>query len=172
MRDFEPAESLPYLPDVARIERAWTEAYNAPEALALGADAFANLAIDQTPALQFKLHPSLRLVRSRFPALTIWRMNVADGIPAPIDFEAGGEDVLIVRPEADVEARLLPLGGAELIASLAQGQLLADAAGISLSLSGCFDLVANLEALISAGAFVGFNLCGGAEPTLVELEIS
>ncbi len=29
---FEPAASLPYLPDIARIERAWREAYHAEEA--------------------------------------------------------------------------------------------------------------------------------------------
>ena len=32
---FEPATSLPYLPDVARLERAWLEAYHAREAVAL-----------------------------------------------------------------------------------------------------------------------------------------
>ncbi len=34
IRQFDPAAGLPYLADVARIERAWTEAYHAPEARA------------------------------------------------------------------------------------------------------------------------------------------
>ncbi|MGE0751299.1 MAG: DUF2063 domain-containing protein [Variibacter sp.] len=168
---FEPAESLPYLPDVARIERAWTESYNAPEALALCADAFADLPKDQTPSLRFELHPSLRLVRPRFPALTIWRMNVADGVPAPIDLEAGGEDALLVRPDADVEVRLLPPGGAEFIVDLSRGHSLADAVKAAMSIPSSFDLAANLETLISAGVFVGFSLRESADAALVGLEM-
>jgi len=155
---FEPAGPLPYLGDVARIERAWTEAYNAPEALALDASAFAGLPGERTPGLRFELHPSLRLVRSRFPALTIWRMNVADGVPAPVDLEAGGEDAFVLRPAADVEVRSLPAGGAEFIARLARGLSLEDAARTALRNSGSFDLATSLEALVSAGAFVGFSL--------------
>ncbi len=40
---FAPVAHLPYLPDVARIERAWVEAYHAPEACALHPSAFARL---------------------------------------------------------------------------------------------------------------------------------
>ncbi len=87
---FPPAASLPYLPDVARIERAWREAYHAAEAAALRAEDLAEIPGERAAALRLALHPSLRLVRSRFPALTIWRMNVADGVPAPVDLEAGG----------------------------------------------------------------------------------
>ena len=101
IRQFEPAAVLPYLPDVARIERAWTEAYHAREASPIGPDAFSAIAPDQLPALRLEPHPSLRVVRSHFPALTIWQMNAAGGIPAPVDLAAGDEDVLVVRPLAD-----------------------------------------------------------------------
>jgi hypothetical protein len=154
---FEPAESLPYLPDVARIDRAWSEAYHAADALALDANALAAIPNAQTPALRFEMHPSLRVVRSRFPALTIWRMNVADGIPAPVDLDAGGEDALIARPAADVEVRFLPPGGAEFITSIARGLPLAEAARVALNASRSFDLATNLEALITSGIFVGFS---------------
>jgi len=68
---FEPASVLPYLADVARIERAWTEAYHAAEASPIGLSAFAEIASDRFPAITLVLHPSVRIVRSRFPALTI-----------------------------------------------------------------------------------------------------
>src|SRR3546814_15291880 len=86
---FEPATTLPYLADVARIERAWIEAYHAAEAPALDPAALARFTPDELPALRLRLHPSVRLVRSRFPAMTIWRMNVGDGVPAPVDLKLG-----------------------------------------------------------------------------------
>jgi hypothetical protein len=155
---FEPAESLPYLSDVARIERAWTEAYHAREARSLDASAFANLPHDQAPNIRFELHPSLRVVRSQFPALTIWRMNVADGVPGTVDLDAGGEDVLILRPAADVEVRSLPPGGAEFLLGLAARLSLGDASKRALLASSCFELATNLAALIDAGAFVEFSV--------------
>lgn len=161
---FEPAEPLPYLSDVARIERAWTEAYHAAEALALDPDVLTAIPTDQISEIRFGLHPSLRLVRSRFPALTIWRMNVADGVPAAVDLDAGGEDILVVRAVADVEVRSLPPGGAEFVSRLADGSSLTEATKSALDESNAFDLAANLSALISAGVFVGFCFAALMEP--------
>lgn len=152
---FPPATSLPYLADVARIERAWTEAYHAPEARALDPAVLSDIPPDETAHLRFRLHPSVRIVRSQFPALTIWRMNVADGVPKPVDLEAGGEDALVVRPEAEVEVRSIPTGGAEFIAVLAHGDTLVEAANAAFRAMPSFDLAANLAALLAAGLFIG-----------------
>lgn len=154
MVEFEPAQSLPYLPDVARIERAWTEAYHAREATPLTAETLADIPSDLVGDACFKLHPSLRIVRSQFPALTIWRMNVADGVPGPVDFETDGEAALVLRPAADVEVRSIPPGGADFLAALASGKTLAEATRLAMNADARFDLVSNLSALIGAGAFV------------------
>jgi len=158
IRQFEPAAVLPYLADVARIERAWTEAYHAPEASPIDPSAFSAIAPDQLPAIRLDLHPSLRVVRSQFPALTIWQMNVADGVPAPVDLASGNEDVLIVRPQADVEARSIPEGSPEFIQALADGKPLLAALGEALTASSRFDLSTNLADLLCAGAVIGYIL--------------
>ena len=158
IRQFEPAAGLPYLADVARIERAWTEAYHAPEASPIDPGAFMAIAPNQFPAVRLALHPSLRLVRSQFPALTIWQMNVADGVPAPVDLAAGGEDVLVVRPLADVEVRSIPSGSLEFLQALADGKPVLAALEAALIASSRFDLSANLSDLMRAGAIVGYGL--------------
>jgi hypothetical protein len=158
VRQFEPAATLPYLADVARIERAWTEAYHAPEVAPIDPGVFMAIAPDQLPAIQLALHPSLRLVRSQFPALTIWQMNVADGVPAPVDVAAGGEDLLVVRPLADVEVRLIPQGSLEFLQALADGKPVLAALEAALIASSRFDLSANLSDLLRAGAVVGYSL--------------
>jgi hypothetical protein len=159
---FEPVASLPYLPDVARIERAWTEAYHAPEAVALEPAALAAIPSDRVGDIRFAVHPSLRIVRSQFPVLTIWRMNVADGVPRPVDLESGGEDALVLRVAAEVEVRSMPLGGPEFVAALANGEALTEATKCAMNAYPLFDLSTNLAALISAGVFVGSSFAGDA----------
>jgi Putative DNA-binding domain len=151
---FEPAASLPYLADIARVERAWLESYHAPDAPPLPPDMVGNIPSDRVAEMRFTLHPSLRVVVSRFPAFTIWLMNVGDGVPGPVDLEAGGEDTLILRPRYEVEARSIPKGGPEFLFKLAAGGTLADAAGAALRAEPHFDLAGNIEGLIGAGAFV------------------
>jgi hypothetical protein len=157
IRQFEPAAVLPYLADVARIERAWTEAYHAPEASPIDPGAFGTIPPDRLPAISLHLHPSLRLVRSQFPALTIWQMNVAGGVPAPVDLAAGGEDVLVVRPLADVEVRSIPEGSLEFIQALANGRSVLLALEEALIANPRFDLAANLSDLLHTGALVGYS---------------
>ena len=161
---FEPASCLPYLSDVARIERGWVEAYHAAEAKPLNPAIFTLIWQDDLPNLRLTLHPSLRLVRSRFPSLTIWRMNIAGGVPAPVDLGAGGDDILITRPDAEVELRLLPPGGAEFVLALAENRPVIAAMKIAMTADPRFDLSVNLAGLLVANVFVGFTVEADTAP--------
>ena len=154
---FEPASVLPYLADVARIEWAWIEAYHSAEATPIGPSAFSELGPDLLPNVTLVLHPSVRIVRSGFPALTIWRMNVEGGIPHRVDLAAGGEDALILRPEAEVEVRSIPKGSADFILALSSGRSVLAAFEQALGADPRFDLSANLTDLIQVGAVIGFR---------------
>jgi hypothetical protein len=155
---FEPAATLPYLADVARIERAWTEAYHSLEVSPLDPAVLTAVEPDQLPEIRLLLHPSVRLVRSPFPALTIWQMNVGDGVPAPVDLAAGGEHALVARPLADVEVRLISQGSFEFIQALAGGPSVLAATRVALAADCRFELTANLSDLMRAGALVGYSL--------------
>lgn len=151
---FEPLQALDYLPDVARIERAWLEAYHAAEAPALEPAALARLPADRAADLCVTLHPSVRLVRSRCAALTIWRMNVAKGCetaPEPIALEVRHEDALLARPGAEVEVIALAPGAAEFLAALGAGRTLTDATERALATDPAFDLTEHLTALLGGG---------------------
>ena len=163
---FEPAATLPYLSDVARIEHAWADAYHAADGLPLDPAALAQIAPDELPGLVLHLSPSVRLIRSRFPALTLWRMNVGDGVPAPVDFDAGGENVLVARPGPEVELRLLSPASTEFVQSLINGQPVIEAAEAALAVDCGFDLSLNLAELLQSGMVVDFPPLQVARPHL------
>ncbi len=158
---FEPAAVLPYLADVARIERAWAEAYHAPEASPIDPAALKAIEPEQLPQIRLHLHPSTRLVWSPFPALTIWQMNVGDGVPAPVDLTAGGEHALVARPLADVEVRLISGSSFGFIQALAGGASVLAATRVALAADCRFELTANLTDLMHVGAVVGYDVGRG-----------
>lgn len=154
---FSPAEPLPYLADVARIERAATDAYHEREASPLPPGALASVPAEQAPMLRLRLHPSVRLVRSPFPAFTIWRMNLADGTPAQVDL-SDAQDTMVLRPEAEVDVRQVQPASHDFVFALGQGLTLSQAVEIALATDGDFDLSENLRELLQMGAIVGFEL--------------
>jgi hypothetical protein len=148
---FEPAECVPYLSDVARLERAWLEAFHAADALPL--DPAQLEAVDMTLAPDVRLtpHPSLRLVTSEHPIVTIWAMNNGDGEPGPLP--AGGENALVVRPDAEVHVIPVDAGTATLVAALVVGASMLEATRSMLAAVPGSDLAESLRRLFSADAF-------------------
>jgi hypothetical protein len=155
---FEPAADLAYLADVARLEWLQHAAYHAADAKSLTATDLAVIPPDALPAVQFRLHPSLRLLTSPYPVLAIWRTNREDTEVKQVALDAGADALLILRPALDVEVRRLPPGAATFIDALAQGQPLAEAAAIASAQSDHFELHKVLAGVISAGAISGYTL--------------
>jgi hypothetical protein len=147
---FPPAAELPYLADLAGLEAARTRAYHAADAAPLDPAGLAALGEAVLAASRITLHPSVEIIRSSHPIVTIWAMNT-DAIPlGPID-PWRGEDALVMRPDLDVEVRALPPGGAAFLLALQAGQPLAAAAAAACADADGFDLTHNLAGLIGAG---------------------
>jgi Putative DNA-binding domain len=154
---FEPAGELAYLADVARLEAARTRAYHAADAAPLHLDELSGLDADALTGLRIDLHPSLQIVRSAYPIVTIWAMNCGERELAPIE-SWSAEDALVVRPHLNVEVRLLPPGGAAFLQALGAGRPLREAADAALADHPAFDLTGNLAGMIGWGLPCGVNL--------------
>ncbi|MBN3759459.1 DNA-binding domain-containing protein [Burkholderia sp. Ac-20365] len=154
---FGPASSVPYLSDVARLERAWTQAYHAAEASAVDHALLARIEPDDLPHLRLTLHPSARVIRSRFPVVQIWSMNIDGGDTSAVDFTIGGEDALVLRPHAEVEIRTLPVGAAAFINAIAANQTMTEATTRALDENAGFDLTGTLRDLFAIDAITGLN---------------
>jgi hypothetical protein len=154
---YEHARSLPWLADVARIERSWLDAYHAADAKPLSAEALAAFPAERLLGAVFTAHPATRIARSAFSAVTIFAANRNAVAVSQID---GGtpEDALITRPDADVTVRHLPAGGAVFLQNLISGQSLGEASASTLQHSPSFDIAANIAGMIQAGAFTTISV--------------
>src|SRR5262249_2569084 len=135
---------------------ARTRAYHAADAKPLTPKALAASAQAALGGMRFTLHPSLEIVASPHPIVTIWAMNSGELELAPIT-DWRGEDALVLRPIADVEVRRLPRGAKIFLQALAAGNPLAGAAQAAHEADASFDLAANLAALFSGLAIAMTN---------------
>ncbi|MCA0045157.1 HvfC/BufC N-terminal domain-containing protein [Celeribacter litoreus] len=113
---FAPAQPVPYLPDVARLEYALRESYHAADSAPVDAG-------DLSDPLLFtravKLAPSVRWMSSDFPITSIHAFAL--GGPKP---EGGAEDILITRRAFDPVATSFPRGTINVLEKLAAGDAL------------------------------------------------
>ncbi|MDQ0396104.1 HvfC/BufC N-terminal domain-containing protein [Labrys monachus] len=151
---FEPAREVPYLADVMRLEVARSQAYHAADnepATLIDLQALDPESLGETRVV---LHPAVRLLRSAFPAATIWQIN-AGGEVRPVD-DWAGEDVLVTRPALDVLVQVLPPGGYAFLAALGAGETLAAAAEAAFAAALDFNLAAAVAGLVGAGIALRF----------------
>lgn len=146
---FEPAATLPYLADVARLESAYWQAYHAADDAPLPAEAFAAIDPQTLAATKVTFLPSVFVLTSPHPIVSIWQTNAADADVKPVDL-AEAEDALVSRPALTVEVRKLPVGASTFLSSLQSGAALGQAAAAAMEAHAGFDLSQNLAGLIQA----------------------
>lgn len=149
---YDYARPMPWLADVARIERAWLDAYHAADADAVSVSALAAIPGDELDDIAFASHPATRVIRSRYPAVTIFAANKADGPVGQIT-TTEAEDALVTRSGLNVVVLQLPPGGATFLSCLISGDTLGVASARALADCPDFDLAANIVGLLGAGAF-------------------
>lgn len=155
VEDFDAARPLPYLGDVARIELARGRAYHAADAEPLPRQAFAGLPKDRIGDQRVALHPSMSIVVSNYPALSIWEVNQA-GAERPVE-NWGPEAALVARPFLEVETRRLPAGTDIFLLALQSGATIGEAVLSASTASPAFDASEGLAVLIGANLTTGLS---------------
>ncbi len=153
--DFDPAGSVPYLADVARLEAAWSEAYHAADAVSLDAAALHAANPEELGSASIELHPSLRLVRSSYPVAALWQAHQRESVEPILEWQA--EDVLILRPDASVSLQTLSGGVYEFIAAVLEQQSILEAGEAALAVAPQFKLGHCLVELFATGAIVALK---------------
>jgi hypothetical protein len=143
-----------YIADVADLEVARGKAYHSADAASLPSQAFAAVPAERLAGLRLSLHPSVSLLQSQFPIVSLWHANQQVGDVALPQWHP--EAALIARPMLEVEVWNLPPGGFTFLTALASGATVAEAAEAAASAAPDFDLAANFSVLIQANIVTRF----------------
>ncbi len=138
--DFAPAKTVPYLADMARLEIAWLDAYRARDASPLPIEKILAAAGDDPSTLCLTLHPSLRLIKSDYPIVSIWRRHKEDPAKDNNNLkDAKGECAMVIRPHLDVLVHDISHGLYSAIQFLSEGGTIENAFEHALSIDENFD---------------------------------
>ena len=164
LAEFEPARDLPYLADVARLDRFWIEAHTAEDAAAVDNAWLARLSPEALGALRLAPHPAARWrCFGDTPIYSIWVRNRL-GIDTTDEIDWQGEGALLTRPVDPVAWQHITLSGGAFLDACAEGRLLAQAAGAALDVQPDTDIAGLLSQLLSAGALIYPSLNGESHP--------
>ena len=153
---FAPAGRLPFLADVARLERLWLMAYHGPEAAPVPLDALAQLPETALAEVLLALHPTTGLFASRHPVAALWAANTGRGTHEAVDLRRA-ETALVLRPHDRVEVLVLDPGEAAFVDALRAGRPLGAAAEAALASDPCFSFATALRRIFAVGAVAGID---------------
>ena len=146
---------IPYLRDVAALDRLWTESFFAPDAPALRPQDYTSLRPVEMFGLRPKLHPAARIGRFETPAVTIWQAHRAEGEFEEIEPEWRAERALVSRRGAAVTVTLLDEAAYKILIEIRNGLTLGSAIAAAAEAHPGSDLAAGVSTIIASGALTG-----------------
>ena len=141
---------VPYVPDVARIERLHIEALFAADEESLRLDEMQGR--EDWRALRLALHPAARFDWLTSPARSIWQSQ-RDELDGVLEFEWHAEGILLTRPSLEVQSIALDQAGHRFLFGIRLGESVGDAAIATASLYPETDIGSLFASLVNAGAF-------------------
>lgn len=162
---FAPAAELPYLAEVARLDRLWSDVHVAADALPLDPAGLAALTPEAMAFVRLQPHPAARWHWSdESPIYSIWsRSRAGDGTIGDVDWH--GEGALLTRPAAEVRQAPLDRAGVAFVDACGRGESVEAAVLSALDIDRGADLPALLARLLDAGAFSALGAMTEEEPT-------
>ncbi len=150
---------LPFLPDLARLEWAVSEAFHAFEQTPAGANPLAALSVERADRSTLVFQPSVRLVASPWPILDLWqaRHQARKTIDLPVMDRP--QRVLVARRGLQVHCELVDERQGVLLESLLDGCTLGEACATLADRSGDAALPLSdwFARWVAGGLIVGFR---------------
>lgn len=153
IQGFEPAASVPYLADVARLERLRVRAYHAADTPPMNQQAVLQHLQAQTQlgASRLRLHPCVATLNCAYAVVAVWAAHQTEGALATLD-PWHAQSALVLRQGLNVKVFAIDGGSVAFINSLNQGAALEMAVADALEACAEFDLHQCLSLLISHDA--------------------
>jgi len=119
-------EKLPFLPDLATLERQVARTFHAFDSAAFEPAKLAGYSEEDWERLRVYFQPSVAVVSSSWPVLDIWNARKTSLNELSIGLEGRPQDVLVMRRGLEVVCELVDPAQAELIRSLQRGEALGE----------------------------------------------
>ena len=142
------AQSLPYLPDMAKLEIALNDAYHAKDDEPLKVEELAE------EKLQLKLRQNVKLVSSKYPLDKIRDFCLEDNPNKTMNIDSGGVKLMIHRPALDPVIVKLEDSEYEILKALDQNAPLDEAVEATLNTFKGFDFQGFLQRHIGFETFL------------------
>ncbi|NWD68143.1 putative DNA-binding domain-containing protein [Pseudomonas gingeri] len=165
IQGFAPAASVPYLADVARLERLRINAYHAADATPLSPEQIGVYLADPETLnrLQVHLHPSVTVLNSSHAVVSLWEAHQGEGPLEQLD-PTQAEAALVLRRHWQVEVFKIDIGTLVFVQSLQNGCPLELALAYAYDASAAFDPSHALALLIRYSAITHLHLEQKARP--------
>lgn len=154
---FPSASGVPYLGDVGRLEWARVNALHAADSEPASINELAAVDEAQIESVALTLHPSLSVIRSRWPVVSLWAACLDTDRDVDVDMHAS-EHAVVVRPSLKVRVHVPTAGASAFLAGLERGAALGDAVRRAMDADEAFDLAAQLRFVFEIGAVAAVNL--------------
>lgn len=157
IRDFPPAQDIPFLADAARLDWLCHLAYYAEDSPPFDLARLARVPAEQHGSLHFQLAPSASLLRSPWPVASLWLAHQPEGgdFPSP---DQGGEMALAWRnPRNRVQVRRLMPADHAFLSACARQLPLAEALECAMDEDMEFDFGLSLQQWLHDQVIVDFN---------------
>lgn len=142
LAEFEPAQELAYLADIAKLEWACQQAYLAYDQAPLELEALAQIPPERYPELV--LYTDCRLIRSDYPIAAIWHAHQHGERDFQIDLDSGPSIVRVRRIDDGLRVDELSAAQAHWLQCIQEKQTLGTATDATLQRYPEFDLQAAL----------------------------
>jgi hypothetical protein len=156
---FAPAQTVPYLPEVAQLEWGYHEVFHAADHDGMDIKRLHNVSPANYEKIKFQLHPASRLFAFHFPVSYICEIcanenNSDENITLP----AHGEKILLMREAQEIEMKVLSLAEFTFLSSFNNNENLSAVCEKVLALDEHFDIEKSLQQNILRKVIVEFVL--------------
>lgn len=155
---FEPAATLLYLSDVARLEWHWHRVFNSADQSSLNLATLSNVSPERWPDVVFQLPSNSVLLSSDYPVNRIWQVNQAETPTETVDLRAGGVNMFLWRDGHETRIDLPDAAEWQLLQAFASGAQFGKVCDQLEHSTADIDVAALLPQWVQRGWVAGFTL--------------
>lgn len=159
LQTFEPAQDLPYLSDLARLDRMWLDSFFAPDEPVLGPEAFAGLTPEAMAVTGVLLSRSVLIATFDTAVVSLWlALRDPNGASEALELGEYPETALFLRtPDGAVLTFILTPGEAGFLQALLSRDTLLSSADRAVGCDQNYQIADHFSDLIRLGAFSAFH---------------